>query len=341
MAGWGKQAEMSDTRSDVKSILVCGGAGYIGSHMVRLLADGGHRVTVFDNLSTGHVESIPGIPFVEGDLLDPGALEQVFTNNRFDAVFHFSALLLVGESVEQPDRYYLNNVTGTLNLLNAMRRAGVDRFVFSSSAAVYGNPTTDLIEESHRLAPINPYGWTKRMIEQVLADYASAFGLRSVAFRYFNAAGAHPDGTLGEAHDPETHLIPNILLAALGKRDALNVFGDDYETRDGTCIRDYIHILDICKAHLTALDWMDGKPGADVFNLGNGTGFSTMEVVEAARRVTGVDIPVRIAPRREGDPAILVADSRRARSLLGWEPQYADLESIMETAWRWHRNQKY
>ena len=309
--------------------------------MARQLAENGLSVTVFDNLSTGHTESIRGIPFVQGDLLNPQDLERVFSSDKFDAVFHFSALIAVGESVVEPEKYYLNNVTGTLNLLDAMRRVGIDRFVFSSSAAVYGDPIADLIDETHPLGPINPYGWTKRMVEQVLGDYAVAFGMRSVSFRYFNAAGAHPDGSIGEAHDPETHLIPNILLAALGKRAELSVFGDDYRTRDGSCIRDYIHVQDICSAHLNALDWMDQKPGAHAFNLGNGTGFSIMEVIEAARAVTGTDIPYRIEPRREGDAAILVADSTRARTMLGWTPRYADIETILETAWRWHRDPKY
>ncbi len=309
--------------------------------MVRLLIENGFSVTVFDNLSTGHAEAIQGTPFVQGDLLNPKDLERAFSTRRFDAVFHFSALIAVGESVAEPERYYLNNVSGTLNLLDVMRRADIDRFVFSSSAAVYGSPTTDLIDETHPLEPINPYGWTKRIIEQVLSDYAAAFGMRSVSFRYFNAAGAHPDGTIGEAHDPETHLIPSILLAALGKRNGLSVFGSDYETPDGTCIRDYIHILDICSAHLSALDWMDERPGAHAFNLGNGTGFTTMEVIEAARAVTGVEIPYRIAPRRDGDAAVLVADSALAQALLGWTPRYSDIETILETAWRWHRAPKY
>lgn len=330
-----------NARTEGKSVLVCGGAGYIGSHMVRLLSEHGFSVTVFDNLSTGHAESVTGQSLMRGDLLNREDLDEAFSKGPFDAVFHFSALIAVGESVKEPRRYYLNNVTGTLNLLEAMGRHGVDRFVFSSTAAVYGNPTTDVIGEDHPLAPINPYGWSKRMVEKVLADCAVATGLRSVSFRYFNAAGAHPDGSIGEAHDPETHLIPNVLLTALEQRGGLSVFGDDYATRDGTCIRDYIHILDICGAHLSALDWMEKEPGAHVFNLGNGNGFTTMEVMEAARRVTGKDIPYEIAPRRDGDAAVLVADSGRARSLLGWEPKYADLESILETAWRWHRNPRY
>ncbi len=324
-----------------QSVLVCGGAGYIGSHMVRMLADAGYDVTVFDNLSTGHAAAVRAGTLVRGDLLDKGALRDLFSSTRFDAVFHFSGLIAVGESVREPARYYLNNVTGTLNLLEAMHEAGVGRFVFSSTAAVYGNPQTSPIGEDQPLAPINPYGRTKRIIEDVLADFAEAQDLRSVSFRYFNAAGAHPDGGIGEAHDPETHLIPNVLLAALGRRPAVDIFGDDYPTPDGTCVRDYVHVQDLCEAHLAALDWMDAHAGAAVFNLGNGTGFSVLEILDAARRVTGIDIPYRIAGRRDGDAASLVADSTRARSELGWSPRHGDIDDIVETAWRWHRDPAY
>ncbi|WP_421905003.1 UDP-glucose 4-epimerase GalE [Mameliella sp.] len=324
-------------------ILVCGGAGYIGSHMVRQLFENGYEVIVYDSLTQGNAEALDGVPLVKGDLLDREALAALFDAHDFDAVYHFAALIAVGESVQAPDIYYRNNVTGTLNLLDAMRVAGVDRFVFSSTAAIFGNPQTDLISEDHPKAPLNPYGRSKLMIEQVLEDYGHAFGIRSVCFRYFNAAGAHPSGEIGEAHDPETHLVPNVLLAALGDRDGLEIFGDDYDTRDGTCIRDYIHIDDIASAHLKALGYMDANPGAHVFNLGNGNGFSNKEVLDAAARVIGKnhEIPYRIGPRRAGDAAVLVADSSRAREALGWAPATPDIEDIIETAWNWHRAPKY
>ena len=324
-------------------ILVCGGAGYIGSHMVRQLVADGYEVVVFDNLSQGHREAVGDVRLVKGDLLDREALTAVFAEQRFDAVYHFAALIAVGESVLAPDLYYRNNVTGTLNLLDAMRMAGVSKLVFSSTAAIFGNPQTELITEDHPKAPLNPYGRSKLMIEQVLEDYAKAFGMNSVCFRYFNAAGAHPSGEIGEAHDPETHLIPNVLLAALGERDGLEIFGDDYDTRDGTCIRDYIHVDDIASAHLKALGYMAANPGAHVFNLGNGNGFSNKEVLDAAVRVIGKnrEIPYRIGPRRAGDAAVLVADSGHARDALGWAPSTPDIEDIIQTAWNWHRAPKY
>lgn len=310
--------------------------------MVRQLVERGYDVVVFDNLSYGNAAAIPqSVPLIQGDLLDTDALKTLFAQNAFDAVYHFAALISVGESVSAPDIYYRNNVVGTLNLLDAMRTAGVERFVFSSTAATFGNPETPLIAEDHPKNPLNPYGRTKLMIEQVLADYGHAYGIRSVCFRYFNAAGADPSSEIGEAHDPETHLVPNVLLAALGARDGLDIFGEDYDTRDGTCIRDYVHVNDIASAHLAALEYMDANPGAHVFNLGNGDGFSIMEVIAAAEKVTGRKIPYRVGPRREGDAAILVADSSRAKALLGWSPATPDVETIIETAWNWHRAPKY
>ena len=323
------------------NILVCGGAGYIGSHMVRHLAAHGHDVTVLDNLSTGHREAVQGFPLEQVDLLDEMALEKAFARRKFDAVMHFCARSLVGESMRDPYAYYQNNVGGTVNLLRAMRRAKVDRLVFSSSAAVFGQPQTELIEEDHPTVPINPYGASKLMVERILADAAAAYGLRSVALRYFNAAGADPSGEIGESHEPETHLIPNVLRAALGKGEALKVFGDDYPTRDGTCVRDYVHVEDLASAHLKAVEFMLRASGAHQFNLGNGRGFSVLEVIGAAERVIGRDIPFARVSRRQGDPSTLVASSRKAQAMLDWRPRHLDMADIIETAWRWHRTRRY
>lgn len=322
-------------------ILVCGGAGYIGSHMVRHLCLHGHAVVVFDNLSTGHREAVADAPLVVGDVNDGSALEAVFRAQRFDAVMHFCALSLVGVSMSEPYRYYRNNVAGTLGLLEAMHAAGVDRLVFSSTAAVFGNPVGDLIDESHPTRPINPYGASKLMVERILADAAAAYGLRSVALRYFNAAGADPAGDVGESHAPETHLIPNVLRAALGQGGGLKVFGTDYATRDGSCVRDYVHVNDLAAAHLRAVEFMADHAGAHVFNLGNGQGFSVLEVIAAACRVTGREIPYARAPRRPGDPPTLVASSAKARAELGWEPEFTHIDDILATAWRWHRTARY
>jgi UDP-glucose 4-epimerase len=319
------------------NILVCGGAGYIGSHMVKMLTEAGHQVTTFDNLSTGHREAVKWGKLVVGDLLDEPVLRQLFADNRFDAVMHFSAKSLVGESVVEPAGYYRNNVIGTLHLLDAMRAAGVKRFVFSSSAATFGNPESDRIDENHPQAPINPYGETKLMVERMLRDYADAFEFRSVSLRYFNAAGADPSGEIGESHHPETHLIPNVLKAALDPQQKLKVFGQDYPTPDGTCVRDYIHINDLCQAHLLALGYMDNRAGAFGFNLGNGQGFSIMEIIQAAEQVTGQKIPFESCDRRPGDPPILVANAARAKKELGWQPQYVNITAILKTAWDWHR----
>jgi len=324
-----------------RRVLVCGGAGYIGSHMAKWLAARGTAVTVLDNLSTGHREAVQFGELVEADLLDPASLERAFAGRRFDAVMHFCARSLVGESMTQPYAYYANNVTGTLNLLEAMRRHGVERLVFSSTAAVFGQPVADTIDEDHPKQPINPYGASKLMVERILADAAQAYGLRSVALRYFNAAGASADGDIGESHQPETHLIPNVLRAALGTGPALKVFGDDYPTPDGTCVRDYVHVEDLAHAHELALGYLDMHPGAHAFNLGNGQGFSVREVLSAAEVVTGSAIAHEQAPRRAGDPAVLVASSEKARRELGWAPVHARLEGIIESAWGWHRRAKF
>lgn len=319
------------------NILVCGGAGYVGSHMTRWLRARDVDVTVLDNLSTGHRAAVGDCRLIEADLLDPTALDRAFASERFDTVMHFCARSLVGESVLKPLDYYQNNVVGTLNLLQAMGRHGVARLVFSSTAAVFGNPVTERIDESHPKAPINPYGASKLMVERILQDAAAASGLRSVTLRYFNAAGASPDGAIGEAHDPETHLIPNVIAAVRAGGDApLRIFGDDWPTPDGTCVRDYVHVDDLAQAHWQALTYMDRHAGAHAFNLGNGCGFSVKEVVQAVERVSGQAVPFEVAPRRAGDPAVLVAASERARAELGWRPAYTQLDDIIATAWRWH-----
>lgn len=319
--------------------------------MVRLLRERGHTPVVFDNLSTGHVESVPEEMLVLGDLRDKSAVRRVLAEHAFDAVMHFAGKIIVPESVSQPAEYYENNVIGTLNLLDAMREEGIQRFVFSSTAAVYGNPLSGsgqlgrgipaAIDETHSLAPLNPYGRSKLYIEEVLQDYATAYGFRSVSFRYFNAAGADPSAEIGEAHDPETHLIPNILRAALGTGPQLNLYGDDYETPDGTCVRDYIHVNDLADAHLKALSFMQQQDGAQVFNLGNGQGFSVRQVLDAATEVTGSLIPHTLGPRRAGDAAVLVANSAKAQAQLAWQPKFTDIRELIETAWRWHKDQKF
>ncbi len=319
--------------------LVTGGAGYIGSHMVRHLLDSGHEVIVFDDLSTGHRDLVPEeAGLVRGSLLDSSALATLFaTHGPFTAVFHFAARSLVGESVAEPLRYWRDNLGGTLALVEAMIEAGVDRLIFSSTAAVYGVPEEVPIREDTPTRPINPYGETKLAIETMLQAAHRAHGLRSVSLRYFNAAGAHKSGAIGERHEPETHLIPNVLKAALGMAPAIRIFGTDYDTPDGTCVRDYVHVVDLVAAHAQALDHLERHDGAAVFNLGSARGFSVREVVETARRVTGRTIPAEEAPRRAGDPPVLVADSSRARTVLGWNPSRSDLDRIITDAWAWHR----
>ncbi|MEQ8396062.1 UDP-glucose 4-epimerase GalE [Thalassobaculum sp.] len=317
------------------TILVTGGAGYIGSHACKALAMAGYRPVAFDNLSSGHRWAVRWGPLEVGCLEDAERLDAVIATYRPVAVMHFAAFSAAGESVVDPAKYYENNVAGLLSLLAAMRRAGLDRLVFSSTAAVYGSPLSTPIDEDHPQQPINPYGATKQAAERVLADFASAYDIRSVALRYFNAAGADRDGEIGEAHDPETHLIPIVLEAAAGLRPEVAIFGDRYETPDGTCIRDYIHVADLADAHVRALRWLADHPGAHAFNLGNGEGFSVREVIDAARRVTGRPIAVRVEDARPGDPAVLVADARCASDVLGWRPDSAELDTQIADAWRW------
>ena len=316
-------------------ILVVGGAGYIGSHMVKQLAASGTEVITLDNLSCGYRDAVKYGEFVEGDLGDPAVLDHIFSNYSIDAVMHFAAYIEVGESVRDPGKYYHNNVVNTLILLDAMLQHDVEHFIFSSTAAIFGEPAYTPIDEKHRKEPINPYGRTKLIVEQMLQDYDAAYGLKSTCLRYFNAAGADPEGELGERHNPETHLIPLVLQAASGRREDIKVFGSDYPTEDGTCIRDYIHINDLCAAHSLALNRMLQTGRSASYNLGNGSGFSVRQVIDTAREVTGRHFRVTLDTRRPGDPAILVADSTLARDELGWNPRHPDLESIVETAWNW------
>ena len=317
-------------------ILVTGGAGYIGSHTVRELRDRGMDCVVYDNLVTGHIEAVGDAPFVKGDIFDKELLLKTFAEYKVDSVVHFAAYSQVGESMTHPAKYYRNNVAGTLSLLDAMLEGGVKYLVFSSSAATYGESGEGLITEDSPQRPTSVYGQTKLMMEQFMADFDRAYGMRYVALRYFNAAGAHKSGEIGEAHDPESHLIPVILQAALGVRDHIGIYGDDYPTRDGTCIRDYIHITDLADAHIRALDYLKNGGKSTHYNLGNGNGFSVKEVIETARRVTGRAIPARVEGRRPGDPATLVASSEKIKRELGWDPKYDSLEEIVASAWKWH-----
>lgn len=316
-------------------VLVVGGAGYIGSHMVKLLCRRDCEVTVLDDLSAGYRDAVTGGRFVLGDLGDSQVLEAVFAGQRFDGVMHFASHIQVGESVREPAKYYRNNVFKTQALLDAMVSHQVGAFIFSSTAAIFGEPVRAPIDEEHPKNPINPYGRSKWMVEQMLEDYDTAYGLKAVKLRYFNAAGADPDGELGERHQPETHLIPLVLQAASGRRGNVTVFGVDYDTPDGTCIRDYIHVADLCEAHWLALRRLWEGGGGAAYNLGNGNGFSVRDVIETARAVSGRDFSVIYGERRPGDPARLVADSRRARAELGWNPRHAELGTIIEHAWRW------
>ena len=318
------------------NILVTGGAGYIGSHACKALANAGYTPIAYDNLVYGHEWAVKWGPFEQGDILDRKRLDEVIEQYQPAAIMHFAAYAYVGESVDQPGKYYRNNVSGSLTLLEAMRDHGIRYFIFSSTCATYGEPQQIPISEDHKQAPINPYGHSKLMIEQMLSDFDTAHDLKSVALRYFNAAGADPDGDTGEDHDPETHLIPLVLDAAIGKRPSITIFGDDYDTPDGTCIRDYIHVTDLADAHVKALKYLEQGGNTTKFNLGNGTGFSVKDVIDTAQKVTGKDIPVVIGKRRPGDPPRLVGDAARIRKELNWSPEYPDLDTIIETAWKWH-----
>ena len=321
------------------AILVLGGAGYIGSHTVYELIDAGRDVVVADNLMTGFRAAVhPKARFYEVDIRDQASIDAVFEKEQIDGVIHFAAFSQVGESMTRPLKYYENNLWGTTSLLKSMVAHGVDKIVFSSTAATYGEPEQVPIMESDRTEPTNCYGETKLAMEKMMSWTGKAHPLRYVALRYFNACGAHPGGAIGEAHDPETPLIPLIRQVPLGKREKISIFGDDYPTPDGTCIRDYIHVTDLAQAHILALDYLLNGGENDVFNLGNGVGFTNKEVVDVARAVTGHPIPAEIAPRRAGDPAQLVASSEKAKSVLGWKPRYADLNAIVSSAWTWHKN---
>ena len=318
------------------NILVTGGAGYIGSIVTAELVESGEQVVVFDNLSMGHRQAVhPGATFVQGDLADRAALDGVFATHHIDAVMHFASYTLVGESMEQPFKYIGDNVTNGLNLLQAAVQAGVRRFILSSTANLFDQPERMPSDEEERIIPGSPYGESKFILERMLYWMDRIYGMRYAALRYFNAAGAAPDGSRGEDHTPELHLIPRVLKVALGQREGIVIFGDDYPTRDGTCVRDYIHVVDLAQAHILALHALD--QGSRTYNLGNGQGFTVKEVIETARQVTGHPIPAEVGPRRPGDPATLIASSEKIRRELGWEPRYPELRTIVETAWNWHR----
>ncbi len=323
-------------------ILVTGGAGYIGSHYVQYAQQQGAEVVVLDNLVYGNREAVPpDVPLFDGNMGDRSVLDAIFTAHKIDAVVHFAAFAYVGESVTEPSKYYHNNTVAALNVLDAMRNYGTKYFVFSSTCATYGNPQYVPMDEAHPQNPINPYGESKYFVEKILAAYANAYGLNYTALRYFNAAGADPQGRIGESHDPETHLLPLILQVAQGKRASINIFGTDYDTPDGTCIRDYIHILDLAQAHSLALDRMQSGGDSTVYNLGTEQGYSVREVIEVCEKVTGKPITVTESPRRAGDPPRLVAAAAKAKSELGWKPHYDSLETIVETAWNWETHRRY
>ncbi len=320
------------------AVLVCGGAGYIGSHTVRELLAAGEEVIIADNLSTGHREAIPAVKFYECDIRDKAALKKIFAENKVEAVFHFAAFIEAGESVKLPLKYFNNNVYGMQILLEAMTECGVDKIIFSSSAAVYGEPEKIPIDEGDATFPVNPYGDSKLIMEMMIRRVSAAQGVRYVSLRYFNASGASLNGSIGEDHHPESHLIPLILQVPLGKRDHITIFGNDYPTPDGTCIRDYIHVLDLANAHICALNYLRGGGESNFFNLGTGRGFSVKEIIDAAEKVTGLKIKKELGARRPGDPARLIALGEKARKILQWTPRFDDVEKIIATAWNWHKS---
>ncbi len=320
------------------AILICGGAGYIGSHTNKLLSQQGYDTVIFDNLVYGHKEAVKWGTFVQGDLKNQEEIEAVFQKYPIDAVLHFAAYAYVGESVREPEKYYYNNVVNTLNLLHVMKKYHCDKIIFSSTCATYGEPEKVPITEEMPQKPINPYGETKLTIERIFRDYEKAYGLKYVVLRYFNAAGADPDGEIGESHDPETHIIPLVLDAASGKRPDIKVFGTDYPTPDGSCVRDYIHVTDLAQAHLLALRYLENGGESDCFNLGNEKGTSVLEAIDAVKRVTGRDFKVTLTDRRPSDPAVLVGSSEKAKAVLGWKPEYADIDTIVRHAWEWHES---
>lgn len=318
-------------------ILIVGGAGYIGSHVNKVLNERGYETIILDNLSYGHEESVKWGTLCKCDLANINEVDDIFTKYDINAVMHFSSFIDVGESVRNPEKYYNNNVVNTMNLLNVMLKHDVKKFIFSSTCATYGIPQKIPLTENHPQNPINPYGWTKLMVERILKDYDTAYGLKSIILRYFNASGADESGIIGEWHNPETHLIPLILDAAMGKREDIKIFGTDYDTPDGTCIRDYIHVTDLADAHILSLEYLNKNNQSNQFNLGNGQGFSVREVIESVKRVTGRNFNVTQTQRREGDPAILIGSSKKAKDTLGWDPQYVNIDKIIETAWNWHQ----
>lgn len=318
-------------------VLITGGAGYIGSHANKLLSGKGYKTLVLDNLLNGHKEFLQWGHFIEGDIGNKDHLDRVFKRYTVKAVLHFAAYAYVGESVEQPEKYYINNVANTITLLQAMLKHKVNYFIFSSSCAAYGNPVEIPIPENHPQNPINPYGTSKMMVERILGDYSNAYGLKYVSLRYFNAAGADPDCEIGEWHEPETHLIPLVLDAAIGVKDSIRIFGTDYDTTDGTCIRDYIHVTDLADAHVLALEYLLRGGESDVFNVGNGNGFSVKQVIDRAQTVTGKSIKAVESDRRPGDPPVLIGSVARAKDVLKWDPKYHDLDIILDTAWKWQK----